>query len=40
MHSAETDAVEKDLCQVGSEDVDGCPQSNPENSMQQTSGMV
>ena len=34
---ARTVAVEKHLCQVGSEDVeDGCPQRNPENSEQQT----
>jgi hypothetical protein len=30
----ETFGIEKSLCEVGSEDVDRCPQRNPENCVQ------
>ena len=32
--------LKKGLCQVGSEDVDGCPQSNPENNVHRNFGTV
>ena len=34
MQNIETVAVEKGLCQVGSEDVDGCPQRNSTRMME------
>ena len=40
MGNTETVVVEKGLCQMDSEDVDGCPQRNLENSVQRTFGTV
>ena len=34
MQNIETTTVNKGLCQVGSEDVDGFSQRNPKNSVQ------
>ena len=40
MLNIETVVVEKGLCLVGSEDDDGCPQRNPEDSVQRLFGKV
>ena len=40
MQNIETVTVEKSMCQVDSQDVDGCPLRNPENREQRTFGTV